>query len=82
MAVSALTDLPLWSQFEEAARKHDQEPEMLLADYMRECLETWEDQQLDAEMERAAQASGYTEEDAVVLVRRSRQERQQANGST
>jgi len=44
----------------------------LLTNYMRECLEGWEDQKLDEEIRREAQRSGYGEEDAVDIVRRHR----------
>jgi hypothetical protein len=39
---------------------------------MRERLEIWEDQQLDEEMRRDAQRSGYQEGDAVAIVRQYR----------
>jgi hypothetical protein len=42
---------------------------------MQECLEAWEDQQLDEEMHRAALTSGYSEEDAVRLVDEYREEK-------
>lgn len=42
----------------------------LLTEYMRECLEVWEDQKLDEEVRRDAQRGGYREEDSVEIVRR------------
>ena len=42
---------------------------------MRECLEVWEDQKLDVEISRQAQASGLAEADAVKIVRRHRLEK-------
>src|SRR5262249_6389875 len=75
MAEEFPSDLPLWPQFQDAARRRRCNPARLLTDYMRECLEIWDDQQLDDEIRRQAQASGYREEDAVELVRRCREER-------
>ncbi|MGH7961824.1 MAG: hypothetical protein ACRERD_08360 [Candidatus Binatia bacterium] len=71
-----LSTLPLWDQFQEAARKRSRNPIRLLTDYMRECLERWEDQQLDEEIRRDAQHSGASEDDAVALVRQYRREQQ------
>lgn len=51
-------------------------------DYMRECLEVWEDQKLDDEISRDAQRSGYREEDAVGLVRRHRTEKRAGRAAT
>ena len=67
--------LPLWDQFQKAARQRRRNPERLLTDYMRERLEIWEDQQLDEEMRRDAQRSGYQESDAVAIVRQYRREK-------
>ncbi len=67
-----LPESTLWSEFQEAARKRRRNPARLLTDYMRECLEVWEDQKLDEEIRREAQRSGYREEDSVDIVRRHR----------
>ena len=72
---SILISSPLWERFRKAARERRRDPARLLTDYMRECLETWEDQNLDEEIRRDAQASGYREEDAVELVRQYRREK-------
>ena len=75
MAKDALLDSPLWEEFQKAARKRGRSPARLLADYMRECLEIWEDQKLDEDIRRDARTSGYREEDAVEIVRRHRREK-------
>jgi hypothetical protein len=67
-------DLPLWEQFEKAARARRRNPVRLLTEYMRECLESWEDQQLDEEISEDLRGRGHTEEEAVELVRRHRQD--------
>jgi hypothetical protein len=76
MAEPSLSELPLWNQFEKAARERRRNPVRLLTEYMRECLEVWEDQKLDEEMRSDAAASGYSEEDAVEIVRQHRLEMQ------
>ena len=74
MAGDYPTELPLWEQFEKAAREHRRSPTRLLTDYMRECLEMWDDQKLDQEMQRDAQAGGLHEDDAVEIVKQYRRE--------
>ena len=49
---------------------------------MRERLESWEDQQLDEEIRRDAQRSGYREEDAVEIVRQYRQENRERRAAS
>jgi hypothetical protein len=71
---------PIQQQFEEAARRHRRDPNKMLAKFMRECLEIWEDQQLDKEIQRQARRSGYKEADAVKLVREVRQAKRQNRG--
>lgn len=65
----------LWEEFQNAARKRRRNPVRLLEDYMRQCIAVWEDQMLDAEIRRDARRSGYTDEDAVDIVRRHRLEK-------
>jgi hypothetical protein len=72
MEKRTLPESTLWSEFQEAAKKRRRNPVRLLTDYMRECLEVWEDQKLDEEIRREAQRSGYREEDSVDIVRRHR----------
>ena len=47
----------------------------LVAEFMSECLEGWEDERLDTEMQEDARTSGYRERDAVAIVRRYRGEK-------
>lgn len=75
MEKAGRSTLPLWDQFQKAARERRRNPERLLTEYMRERLEIWADQQLDTEMQRDAQRSEVREEDAVAFVRRYRQEK-------
>jgi hypothetical protein len=70
MEKRTLQNSPLWEEFQRAARKRRRNPLRLLTDYMRECLEIWEDQKLDEEIRREAQRGGYREQDAVEVVRR------------
>jgi hypothetical protein len=70
-----LLDPAIWEEFQKQAKKRRRNPVTMLTEYMRECLETWEYKQLDEEMRRDAQRSGYTEEDAVELVRQYRAEK-------
>jgi hypothetical protein len=82
MTKDSLSALPLWAQFQEVARKRGRSPVHLLTNYMRECLETWEDQQLDEEIRRDAQRSGYHEEDAVEIVRQYRREKRERRAAS
>jgi len=77
MTKDSLSALPLWERFQKAARERGCSPVRLLTEYMRERLESWEDQQLDEEMRRDAQHSDNREKDAVEMVRRYRQEKRE-----
>ena len=79
MAVRTLSESSLWKQFEDEARKRRRDPVKLVSSYIKECLETWEDEKLDQEISRQAQRSGYTEDDAVALVRQYRAEKKRAS---
>ncbi len=68
-------DSELWKEFESAAKQKRRNPLKLLADYMRESLEIWEHQKLDAEIQKEARKSDYTEDDVVELVRQYRTEK-------
>ncbi|HQR35953.1 MAG TPA: hypothetical protein PLK30_24735 [Blastocatellia bacterium] len=70
-----LFDQAVWEEFQKQAKRQRQNPATLLTGFMRECLETWEYKQLDKEMQRDAQTSEYTEDDAVELVRQYRAEK-------
>ena len=67
-----LSNSSLWEEFQSAARKRRRNPVRLLEDYMRQCLEVWEDRMLDEEPRRDVQRGGHAEEDAVDIVRRHR----------
>ena len=75
MATNRLTESPVWKHFEEEARRQGEDPVDLVTKYMNECLEVWEDEALDEEIRADAQKSGYTEEDAVEVVRQYRREK-------
>ncbi len=77
MTSKALLDSPLWEQFQSEAIKRQRDPVELLMAYIRQCLEIWLDEELDAEISREAQLSGYTEDDAVELVRAYRREKKE-----
>ena len=82
MGKDSLSVLPLWDQFQKAARQRGRSPLRLLTEYMRERLESWEDQQLDEEIRRDAQRSGFHEEDAVEIIRRYRQEKKERRAAS
>jgi hypothetical protein len=82
MSSELVTDLRLWKEFQAAARSRRRDPSKLLSEYMRECLELWEDQKLDAEIARQAQASGFVEADAVKIVRRHRLEKKRTRAAS
>jgi hypothetical protein len=75
MATNTLIDSPVWKQFEEEARRQGVDPVDLVTKYMNECIEVWEDEALDEEISDDVQKSGYTEDDAVEIVRQYRQEK-------
>ena len=75
-------DTELWQEFENAAKKHRRNPLKLITEYIRETLEIWEDQKLDKEIQTEAQKSGYTEDDAVDLVKKYRVEKKNRYAST
>jgi len=77
MITKAINDSPVWKQFETEAKKRRRNPVKLLSNYMKECLEIWEHERLDDEISKQAQKSGYTEDDAVELVRQYRREKKQ-----
>jgi hypothetical protein len=75
MSTNTLIESPVWKHFEEEARRQGEDPVDLVTKYMNECLEVWEDEALDEEISRDVQQSGYTEDDAVEIVRHHRQEK-------
>ena len=79
MAIKTLSDSSLWKQFEDEARKRRRDPVKLVSSYIKECLESWEDERLDQEISRQVQCSGYTEDDVVEIVRQYRLEKKLAS---
>ncbi len=77
MTMKAIDDSTIWKQFESEAKKRRRNPVKILGDYMKECLEIWEHEGLDKEIRQEARKSGYTEDDAVELVRQYRREKKE-----
>jgi len=75
MAKDSVTGSGVWLRFERAARQRRRNPVRLVAEFMSECLECWEDEHLDAEMQEDARRSGYRERDAVDIAKRYRGEK-------
>ncbi|MCY7345550.1 MAG: hypothetical protein LH614_04950 [Pyrinomonadaceae bacterium] len=75
MNTNPINESPVWKQFETEAKKRRCNPVSLALDLLKEQIEIWEDEALDREISRDAQKSGYTEEDAVELVRQYRREK-------
>ena len=67
-------DAELLERFRKAAKAHRRNPERMLREYMVECLEIWEDQDLDEEISRDVQRNGLREEDVEEFVRQVRSE--------
>ncbi|MBX7224327.1 MAG: hypothetical protein K1Y36_30710 [Blastocatellia bacterium] len=82
MGQPTVLDSPVWEQFQKAARARRRNPVQLLTEYMNECLEIWEDQQMDQDMQKEARSSAYHEDEAVNLVRQYRQEKQKRYGQS
>ncbi len=70
-----LKNMPIWKIFEEEARKRQQDPTVLIAGWIRQCLEIWEDEAMDEAIGSTIRKSGYQEQDAVNLVRQLRLEK-------
>ena len=70
-------DQTIWDEFQRQAKRRRRNPVKLISELMREQLEIWEDEKLFREMRRDAQKSGYTEDDAVELVKQYRREKRQ-----
>ena len=80
MNANVAKKLPLWEQFEIAAKDRRRNPQKLLADFMQQCLESWEDERLFEQVRRQARRSGYKEKDAVALVKEVRQAKRRSRG--
>lgn len=82
MTLETLTKTDLWAAFENQARAEQKKPAEVLAELLREYLETSADMKLNESMRRDAQKSGLKEADAVRLVREHRAEqRKQRNAA-
>ncbi|MGH9832711.1 MAG: hypothetical protein ACRD9Y_06815 [Blastocatellia bacterium] len=77
MKNETMFDPAIWEEFQKQAKKRRRNPVALVTELMREQLEIWEDEKLFREMRRDARKSGYTEDDAVELVRQYRREKRQ-----
>ncbi len=77
MNIKPINDSPVWKQFETEAKKRRRNLVKLVIDLLKEQIEIWEDEALDREISRDAQKSGYTEEDAVELVKQYRREKEE-----
>ncbi len=77
MTTKTIDESPVWKQFETEAKKRRRNPVRLALDLLKEQIEIWEDEALDREISREAQKSGYTEDDAVELVRQYRREKKE-----
>ena len=72
MKKEIVLDPAIWEEFQKQAKRRRRNPVALVTELMREQLEIWEDEKLDKAMRRDARKSGYTEDDAVELVRQYR----------
>lgn len=77
MTTKTIDESPVWKQFEAEAKKRRRNPVNLVLELLKEQVEIWEDEKLDEEIRKDAQKSGYTEDDAVELVRQLRREKKE-----
>ncbi|HXG84543.1 MAG TPA: hypothetical protein VNI84_10995 [Pyrinomonadaceae bacterium] len=77
MTTKTIDESPVWKQFETEAKKRRRNPVNIVLDLIKEQMEIWEDEALDREISVEAQKSGYTEDDAVELVRQYRREKRE-----
>ncbi|HEY7543632.1 MAG TPA: hypothetical protein VID27_02060 [Blastocatellia bacterium] len=82
MASDSFINSPLWKEFKKAARRRRRDPVRLMTNYMRECMEIWEDEKLMKEMRRDARRSGLKEANAVEVVRRHRLEKKKQRAAS
>ncbi|HEX8564310.1 MAG TPA: hypothetical protein VF648_01485 [Pyrinomonadaceae bacterium] len=75
MTLETLTKTDLWAAFENQARAEQKKPAEILAELLREYLETSADVKLNESMRRDAHKSGLKESEAVRLVREHRANR-------
>lgn len=67
------TDSKLWRDFEKFTKARQLNPETILTELIKNFMELERDLEIDDAVSRAVQSSGYHEDDAVELVRASRQ---------
>lgn len=77
MTTKTIDESPVWKQFETEAKKRRRNPVKLVMEFINEQMEIWEHEKLDEEIRKDAQKSGYTEDDAVDLVRQYRREKRE-----
>lgn len=75
MTINNLVESTAWKHFQAEARKHHRDPAEMVAEYMNRCLEVWADEAVDEEVNAEMRSSGYTEDDAVEIVRQYRREK-------
>ncbi|CAN5648392.1 hypothetical protein BH20ACI4_BH20ACI4_30670 [soil metagenome] len=81
MTTKTIDESPVWKQFETEAKKRRRNPVKLVMEFINEQMEIWEHERLDEEISKEAQKSGYTEDDAVELVRQYRREKKERAAS-
>lgn len=81
MTTKTINDSPVWKEFETEAKKRRRNPVKLMLDLIKEQMEIWEHERLDEEISKEAQKSGYTEDDAVEIVRQYRREKKECAAS-
>jgi len=75
LTIDSLIQSNLWHEFEKAARHQRRRPVELLADVIADFLETQEGIAVFDDLERDISHTGYTEDDAVELVKTYRASR-------
>lgn len=75
LTIDALIQSNLWHEFEKTARNKRRRPVELLADVIAEFLETQEGITIFDDLERDIRSTGYTEDDAVEIVKSYRASR-------
>ena len=76
-AIDTLIQSDLWREFEKTARSKRRRPVELLADVIADFLETQEGIAVFGDIERDIRHTGYTEDDAVEIVKTYRSSRRQ-----
>ena len=75
LTIDTLIESNLWNEFEKAAREKRRRPVELLADVIADFLETQEGVAIFDDLERDIGQAGYTEDDAVEIVKTYRSSR-------